>query len=69
MLFFYRSIFERISPIQELSALRESLRIFIKHFLKNKKSRKDFKSQSKDNFQEKLRVVDAALRESDVVKL
>ncbi len=34
----YREVFSRIAPLTKLDTLRESLKLFMKHFMKPKKS-------------------------------
>jgi len=55
-----RNIFERISTAKELASLRQSLRIFIKHFVA--------KSSSTD-MNKRLDLVDSILGTSDATKL
>jgi len=55
-----RNIFERISAVKELSFFRQSLRIFIKHFVA--------KSTWTD-MNERLNLVDGILGASDTTKL
>lgn len=55
-----RNIFERISTVKELASFRQSLRIFIKHFVA--------KSSSTD-VKERLNLVDSILGASDTTKL
>lgn len=58
--FLHRNIFERISAVKELSFFRQSLRIFIKHFVA--------KSTWTD-MNERLNLVDGILGASDTTKL
>jgi len=61
-----RSVFERILPLQELSSLRQSLRIFIKHFVGKAKFSKAGKAT---DLGERLQFVDGILGASDAIKL
>ena len=38
ILFLFREVFKRIAPLTKLDTLKESLKLFMKHFLKPKKS-------------------------------
>ena len=59
-------MFERISSARELASLRQSLRIFIKHFVRKAK----FAKTGKDtDLEGRLKLVDEILGASDIIKL
>ncbi|XP_029206325.1 nucleolar MIF4G domain-containing protein 1-like isoform X2 [Acropora millepora] len=61
-----KNVFERISAQQNLSSLRQNLRIFIKHFVGKGKIFKNYKSI---DAQERLQLVDDVLAAADATKL
>ncbi|CAH3015813.1 unnamed protein product [Porites evermanni] len=64
-----RNVFERISTVQGLSTLRQSLRIFIKHFVGKGKISKTSKTDKHTELKERLQLVDSILGASDRIKL
>lgn len=64
--FFFRNVLERISAVQDLSFLRQSLRIFIKHFVGKAKISKTYKVTDLEG---RLKLVDGILGASDAIKL
>lgn len=61
-----KNVFERISAQQNLSSLRQNLRIFIKHFVGKGKISKNYKGI---DAQERLQLVDDVLAAADATKL
>ena len=64
--FFFRNVFERISAVRDLASLRQSLRIFIKHFVGKAKISKTYKGTDLEG---RLKLVDGILGASDAIKL
>ena len=64
--FFFRNVFERISAMPDLASLRQSLRIFIKHFVGKAKISKTYKGTDLEG---RLKLVDGILGASDAIKL